>query len=171
MEARYGAVGSRPGAALQERSYTDLEDLATLLQHVDCVVCNAGTILLEALSNDRPCVCVVFDEGAPEGERWAQLNLVGEHYRELAMSEAFVRADSFQELVHGVERCLDNPHELAAERAQVARRVVGEVDGRAAERVVRAIVETFERPGATPVGEEPAARQPRAARTRGRPAG
>jgi hypothetical protein len=143
-EERYGVVAGRAGAALQERSYTDLEDLATLLQHVDCVVCNAGTILLEALSNDRPCVCVVFDEGAAEGERWAPLNLVGEHYRELAKSEAFVRAESFEEVVRGVERCLNKPRELTVERARVAREVVGDVDGRAAERVVRAIVETFE---------------------------
>ena len=30
-------------SAVQEPSYTDLEHLATLLQYVDCVVCNAGT--------------------------------------------------------------------------------------------------------------------------------
>ena len=41
-------------AAVQEPSYTDLDVLATLLQHVDCVVANAGTILLDALVNDRP---------------------------------------------------------------------------------------------------------------------
>jgi UDP-N-acetylglucosamine:LPS N-acetylglucosamine transferase len=51
--------------AVQEPSYTDLDLLATLLQHVDCVVCNAGTILLDALANDRPAVCVLYDEGAP----------------------------------------------------------------------------------------------------------
>jgi CDP-Glycerol:Poly(glycerophosphate) glycerophosphotransferase len=141
---RYGAATHQQGAVLQERSYTDLDDLATLLQHVDCVVSTAGTILLDGVVNGRPSVCVLFDEGAPEGEHWAGLNLVGAHYRELAESDAFYRAHHFDELVASVQRALEQPGELAAERTRVAREVVGEVDGRAAGRVVQAIVETFE---------------------------
>jgi CDP-glycerol glycerophosphotransferase (TagB/SpsB family) len=143
---RYAAVTGETGAVLQERSYTDLDDLATLLQHVDCLVSTAGTILLDALVNDRPSVCVLFDEGAPPGERWAGLNLVGEHYRRLAESAAFLRAYEFDELIRDIERCIEHPSELAEERARVARAVVGEVDGRAGQRVVEAIVQTFERP-------------------------
>ena len=59
------ALERRRASAVQEPSYTDLEELATLLQHGDCVVANAGTILLDALVNDRPAVCVLYDEGAP----------------------------------------------------------------------------------------------------------
>ena len=51
-----------------------------------------GTILLDALVNDRPAVCVLYDEGAPRGESFALKNIVGEHYRELAASTAFYRA-------------------------------------------------------------------------------
>jgi CDP-Glycerol:Poly(glycerophosphate) glycerophosphotransferase len=140
---RFGAAVDCPGAAVQHASYTDLEDLATLLQHVDCFVSTAGTILLDALVNGRPSVCVLYDEGAPPGERWADLNVVGEHYRQLAESEAFYRAHDFAELVAGVERALERPQELAEERARVAREVVGQVDGRAAERVVEAILDAL----------------------------
>ncbi len=126
--------------AVQEPSYTDLEVLATLLQHVDCVVCNAGTILLDALVNDRPSVCVLYDEGAPAGERHAELNVTGRHYEELIRSEGFVRARAFEEVVAGVERSLADPGELAAERRRLAYEVVGETDGHAADRVVDAIV-------------------------------
>jgi hypothetical protein len=140
VQERFGAALGQPGIGVQEASYTDIGDLATLLQHVDCVVANAGTILLDAIVNDRPSVCVLFDEGAPPGQRWADLNLVGEHYRELTQSAAFYRAETFEELVGGIERALEHPGELAAERRRVAREVVGEVDGRAAERVVDAIV-------------------------------
>jgi CDP-glycerol glycerophosphotransferase (TagB/SpsB family) len=129
------------GVVVQEPSYTDIEALATLLQHCDCVVANAGTILLDSLVNDRPAVCVLYDEGAPPGERWAELNVVGEHYRQLMESDAFYRAHRFEEVADGIERALAAPDELAAERRRVARDVVGEVDGRAAERVVAAIVE------------------------------
>ena len=101
---------------MQEASYSDIEELATLLQHVDVVVCNAGTILLDALVGDRPAVCVLYDEGAPPGESWAAKNVVGEHYQELAASGAFHRAERFEEVVAGIERALAQPEELAEAR-------------------------------------------------------
>lgn len=138
---RFAAARGRQGIAVQEPSYTDMEDLATLLQHVDCAVANAGTILLDAIVNDCPAVCVTFDEGAPPGERWAELNLGGDHYRELAESGAYYRAADFSQLTEQIERTLERPEELAAQRRRVARQVVGEVDGLAAERIAAAIVE------------------------------
>jgi len=90
--------------------------------------------------NDRPAVCVLYDEGAPEGESWALKNVSGEHYKSLIESEAFYRASNFDEVTAGIERALRQPDELAAERARATREVVGEVDGRAAERVVDAMV-------------------------------
>jgi hypothetical protein len=136
---RFATARDMQGAAVQEPSYTDLETLAALLQHVDCVVANAGTILLDSLVNDRPAVCVLYDEGAPLGERHAELNVTGRHYEELVRSEAFLRATSFEELAAGIERALADPGELAEERRRVELEVVGEVDGKAAERIVDAI--------------------------------
>lgn len=137
---RFAAALSRDRVAVQEPSFTDLEKLAVLLQHGDCVVANAGTILLDALVNDRPAVCVLYDDGAPPGESWAMKNISGEHYKALVESDAFYRADRFEEVTSGIERALSNPAELARERARVVHEVVGEVDGRAAARVVDAIV-------------------------------
>jgi CDP-glycerol glycerophosphotransferase (TagB/SpsB family) len=76
---RFAAALDREDVHVQEASFTDFEELATLLQHCDCVVANAGTILLEALVNDRPAVCVLYDEGGPPGESWALKNVLGEH--------------------------------------------------------------------------------------------
>ncbi|MFL5945256.1 MAG: CDP-glycerol glycerophosphotransferase family protein [Gaiellaceae bacterium] len=138
--SRFAAGLSEPGAAVQEPSFTDMETLAALLQHCDAVVTNAGTILLDALANDRPAVCTLWDEGAPPGESWALKNVSGEHYKPLFDSDAFYRATRFDELVDGIERALGQPDELAVERARVVSLVLGEVDGRAAERVAEAIV-------------------------------
>ncbi len=140
VRERFAAALDRPGAAVQDASYTDLGDLATLLQHVACVVANGGTILLDGVVNDRPSVCITFDAGAPPGERWADLNLGGEHYRELIDSDALYRADDFDGLFASIERALADPAEFADERRRVSREVMGEVDGRAVERVVDAIV-------------------------------
>jgi hypothetical protein len=141
---RFGAALDTDGVAVQEASFTDIAELAILLQHCECVVANAGTILLDALVNDRPAVCVLYDEGAPPGESYAMKNVIGEHYRELAASSAFYRAESFDEVVVGIERALADPDELADERRRVAQRVVGDVDGRAGARVVDAIVTTVD---------------------------
>jgi hypothetical protein len=137
---RFAGALFRDGAAVQEPSFTDLETLATLLQHGECVVTNAGTILLDALVNDRPTVCVLYDEGAPAGESWAVKNVSGEHYRQLMASDAFYRAERFEDVVAGIERGLAQPNELELERARAAREVVGDVDGCAAARVVEAVV-------------------------------
>ena len=146
VSARYAAALDEPGVAVQLGTHQDYERLATLLQHVDCVLATGGTILLEALVNDRPCVCVTFAEGAPPGFDAAdRANVTGEHYRQLVESDAFYRAGSFDELVAVVDRALRHPAELQPERRRVSREVVGEVDGRAAERVVAAIHETLSR--------------------------
>ena len=105
---------------------------------LEAVIASAGTILLDAVVNDRPAVCVLYDEGAPEGESWALKNVSGEHYKSLIESDAFYRADRFEEVIEGIERALAHPRELEAERARVAHEVVGEVDGKAAERVAEA---------------------------------
>ena len=140
-EERFARARGKAGIHLQAPSFTDLEELAVLLQHAEAVVANAGTILLDALVNDRPAVCVLYDEGAPAGESWAAKNVVGKHYEELAASGAFYRAESFDDVVAGLQRALSQPGELAEARRRVVGDVVGEVDGRAAERVVGAIAE------------------------------
>jgi len=137
---RFAAAHFRDGVAVQEPSFTDIETLSVLLQHGDCVASNAGTILLDSLVNDRPTVCVLYDEGAPPGESWAVKNVSGEHYRSLMESDAFYRATGFEDVVAGIERALAQPGELAEERHRAALAVVGEVDGRAADRVADAIV-------------------------------
>jgi hypothetical protein len=138
--SRFAAALAEHDIAVQEPSFTDLETLALLLQHGDVVVSNAGTILLDALANDRPAVCTLYDEGAPPGESFALKNVSGEHYRTLFESEAFYRADTFEAVVDGVERALRHPEELAAERARVTRAVLGEVDGHAADRVADEVI-------------------------------
>jgi len=138
---RFAAALATDGVHVQEASFTDFDVLATVLQHAACVVANAGTILLEAIVNDRPAVCVLYDEGAEPGESWAMKNVIGEHYKELATSGAFYPAERFEDVVSGIERALARPGEFADERHRVAVEVVGEVDGLAGVRVVDAISE------------------------------
>jgi CDP-Glycerol:Poly(glycerophosphate) glycerophosphotransferase len=153
---RFAAALDVEGVAVQAPSYTDFDVLATLLGHADCVVANAGTILLDALVNDRPAVCVLYDEGAPPGESWAAKNVIGEHYRELIRSGAFLRAESFDEVVTGIERSLEAPAELAGARREIVESVVGRIDGRAVERIVQGVAEIVDPAPSEPSGAEAA---------------
>lgn len=140
-QERYRPAQGRAGIHLQEPSFTDLEQLTVLLQHADVAVANAGTVFLDALINDRPAICVLYDEGASPGESWAAKNVLGKHYEELIASGAFYSAESFDDLVSGLDRALANPEELAEARRRVVHEIVGDMDGRAVERAVDAIVE------------------------------
>ena len=91
-------------------------------------------ILLDALANDRPVVCVLYDEGVPAGVRHAALN-AAVHYEEVIASNAFVHASDFDSVV-AASTVLYAPDELSEERRRVTREVMGEVDGHAADRVV-----------------------------------
>ena len=131
---RFAAALGAEDAAVQEPSYTDLETLATLLQHVDCVVANAGTILLDSLVNDRPAVCVLYDEGAPAARAACGAE---RDRRALRRAHPLRRVPPGEQLRRGRRRASSgrspDPTELAAERRRVAEEVVGEVDGRAAD--------------------------------------
>jgi hypothetical protein len=72
-------------------------------------------------------------------QSWALKNVSGEHYLQPMDSDAFYRADRFEDVIAGIERALTSLGELAPERARVTRDVLGVVDGRAGERIADTI--------------------------------
>ena len=101
------------GVAVQEPSYTDLEMLATLLQHVRLRRRERGDDPARRLVNDRPAVCVLYDEGAPPGESCGAEERDRRALPGARGSDAFYRAERFDEVVAGIERALAQPDELA----------------------------------------------------------
>jgi hypothetical protein len=138
-KSRFAAAIGVPGVYVQTPGYTDIEVLSTLLQYCDCVVTHAGTILLDSLINDRPVVCVVYDEGAPEHESFAAKNVTGKHYEVLMTSGAFHVAENFEDVTGYVKKSISNPEELGAQRKAVVRKVECEVDGKVGSRIVSEI--------------------------------
>jgi hypothetical protein len=134
------SLSGKPGIYVQPATFTDMEVLSLLLQHVACVITNAGTILLDSLVNNRPAISVLYDEGAAEGSSYALKNVVGEHYKELMASSAFYRAHDFAAVSRSIEASLANPDELAEQRRKVAAQIVGKIDGQAGRRVVDTIM-------------------------------
>ena len=140
---RFAAALSREGAAVQEPSFTDLETLAVLLQHGDvrrheCRHDPARRARQRPADGLRP-----LRRGRARG-------------RELGAQErqrrALPSADGVRRVLPGGalrgRRRRNRARTRAArraraERARAAREVVGEVDGRAAERVADAIVDAL----------------------------
>lgn len=137
---RFASMLNVKGIYVQEPSYSDMDVLCLLLKNVDAVVTNAGTILLDSLANDRPVVCVLYDEGGAPGSRYALNNITGHHYKDIMASGAFHIGHNFDEVCAALERCFSHPSELAAERAAISLRTLGKIDGKASERVVDAIL-------------------------------
>jgi CDP-glycerol glycerophosphotransferase (TagB/SpsB family) len=142
-KSRFGFLMNIPGVYVQEASYADIDVISLLLQHVRVVITNAGTILLDSLVNDRPVVCVLYDEGGPPGSTAAINNVAGDHYRDLIDSEAFFQAYGFDSAILGLEEALTMPAKRAESRALISARIAGQVDGHAGDRVFEAIKGTL----------------------------
>jgi len=137
---RYTGIANDGYLYVQPASFSDIDVLSMLLQHVNCVVSNAGTILLDSLVNARPVVCVLYDEGAPSGSGYAVKNITGHHYQDLMSSGAFYKANSMAEVFSSIDRGLSNPNELDGHRNAICQRIIGNVDGKAGERIAEAMM-------------------------------
>ncbi len=138
---RFGFLLGKPNTHVQSANYADIDVLSMLLQHVTCVVTNAGTILLDSLVNDQPVVCVLYDEGGPSGSRFALNNVVGDHYKSLLNSGAFTIAHNFYEAVSGVNDAITTPLHLRLERKKIANEIAGIIDGKSGERISNIIAQ------------------------------
>jgi len=136
--SRFAAALSEPDAAAQEPRFADFDTLAVLLQIATSSSRKRARSSSMPWRTSRP-VCTLWGEGAPAGESWAVRNVSGEHDKPLFDSNAIYRPASVDKVVAGLERALEGPDKLTGERAGVVRVVLGEIDGRAADRVAEAI--------------------------------
>jgi len=140
-KSRFERIGDEPDFAFQYGGHGDIDVLAMLLHHVDCVVCNAGTVLLDAMVCDRPSVCVLYDEIDTASEEWARLNTVGEHYRAMMGAGAFPVAESFEQVCLGIRECLQHPAKRRDARRRLVQALVGKLDGRTASRMAEVVAD------------------------------
>ena len=141
---RFSFLQGKKNVYVQAANYADIKVLSLLLQNVSCVVTNAGTILLDSICNNRPVVCVLYDEKASsDSNKYAMNNVAGDHYQELLLSNAFICAYNFQDVVAGIQDSLQFPARLQEERKIISTKLVGEIDGLAGKRVADAIAAEF----------------------------
>ena len=133
LEARFKAVH------VQRPSFDDLDILTMLLKGCAGVVCTAGSILLDAVANDRPVVGLKFDP-YDNGDRALVNNFERFHYLRLDKYGACVIAYDYDQVLSGIAECLDFPDRLAPARARLRQDNLDPLDGRASQRTAEAIV-------------------------------
>lgn len=120
-------------------SYTDVDILSLILKYVDCVVCSGGSILLDAIANDRPVVTINVDP-YDDGKRTLLQNFSRFHYRRLEEYNAYLKSYSYPELVKNIFDQFAGKDRLTNNKLKLRRNYMGSLDGRSAERVARAVV-------------------------------
>jgi hypothetical protein len=115
--------------------------LADTLVHSDVVVNVSSTVTVEACVFDRPTINVVFDgvEQRPYIESARRL-VDYDHYRDIVRAGGVRLARSPHELIDQIRHYLRHPESDRAGRARVVAEQCGVIDGRAGERLARAIL-------------------------------
>ncbi len=120
------------------------EDLTPVLLAADVVISDVSSAFMEAVALDRPVVLV----DNPLQTTYFGYDPTNVEY---AWRDVGLRTKTARETLAAVERCFQNPEEKAAQRARYGPRLVGPIDGRAAE---RAGVEILKLLGLAPAGAE-----------------
>lgn len=140
---RYHALLGRENVYIQEQTFSRMDELALLLGNVSCVVCTAGTILLDSVANDRPIVALAYDEDDSMGGSHTFKNYINEHYKEIMEFKPFYLAKNFDDVIMGINKAINDPNDLSEARENVKQELLGIIDGKAAKRVANAVIERY----------------------------
>ena len=152
---RFGALTGRVGVALDQAGsarpgfddrdfgQAGLAELADTLHHADLVVNTASSISIDATACGTPVACVRFDALPDQPYERSMRRLYDfTHQTRIVNSGGVEMVDSMPELLDFVKKCMDMPEVNAEGRTRLLREQCYDVDGRSADRVARAIVDT-----------------------------
>lgn len=116
-----------------------------LFRHADVCISPGSTVTLECAIFDTPTVVPIFNEYMPEEyERYFEALWAQRHYRVLIDEDLLAVSRSAPEMVEHVRRALAEPAWYREARAEIRRRFLEPLDGRATERFARVILEAAE---------------------------
>lgn len=133
-----GGAGARQWTFTQD----DIEHLANVLHHAEAVICTDSTLSLDATASDRPVILIAYDghRTLPYKHSIAFI-YEREHYRNVIQTRGVQVVRSHTELLSAINTVLQNPEYLRSEREELKRKLLYLNDGKASERVAKAILE------------------------------
>jgi len=144
-ERKFEQLKSHPRIAFyRPEVWTDMKTTETLLNlmlHADVVIQVYTTVALEVTVLGRPLLSTPFDgyHQRPVNRSIRRFEAF-EHFQDVIRSGALARAYNFDELKMYLNRYLEDPSYLAAEREQLRKDQCGPLDGQASERVLTEII-------------------------------
>ena len=111
------------------------------LYHADVVIATASSIILDAVSFDKPIVGIAFD-GYSKEPAWTSLSNVYRnhtHSRDLSRFGGFKIVYNPKELIHSINEYLENPHKDAGGWEKIRQEFIWKLDGQSASRVAGAL--------------------------------
>lgn len=116
------------------------------LYHADVIIATASSIILDAVSFDKPIVGIAFDGYSEEPKETSLSNVYRNHThaRDLSRLGGFKIVYDSQELIHSINEYLGNPQKDAEGREKIRQEFIWKLDGQSAGRVAGALLETSE---------------------------
>ncbi len=124
---------------------TDVRHLANSLRHSDICVNTVSTLTLDAAANDTPVILIGYD-GNADLPYWDQIARVyeREHYAHVVETGAAPLVSSYEEFEVEINRFLADPEYRRAERDVLKSTMLYKADGKSAERVADAILNSLQ---------------------------
>ncbi len=153
LKERLGKFGPRVSVQMRddfalprnERSVTRSDAIQWLntFRHASVVVHLSSTVAVDAAIFDVPSVCLDFDP-SPNGEKTELVKEVNRdwlHYRRVIATGGTRLAGNWEEVAEAIRLYLERPEQDRERRASMVELVAGQVDGKASERLARAVRE------------------------------
>ncbi len=144
-EKKYAALQGLPGVVCNWERVSEAEEhmrlFVSMLHHADVVISVFSTTAIEAAIFDKPTLTIGFDGHArrPPHESITRLETMS-HFRHVLESGAVRVVRGFEDLRAALLRRLENPALGAAERRALVEKMCVAIDGRASERIARAVL-------------------------------
>jgi hypothetical protein len=122
---------------------SDLEHLVSLLRDADVVI-NSGSLSIDAAILDRPVICIAYDPcGDLPYDQSVRRYYDYTHMSHIVRAKAVQLANSSDDLKRKIRGYLNDPSLDRDGRRRIVAQQFGRVDGRSADRVVAALLDTF----------------------------
>ncbi len=120
-----------------EPSTEDLEIFSNTLRYCELVINIASTVSIDAAILDKPIVCVGFSSNSENKFSSLYYNFhYSDHYKPIMKTGATPLSTTLENLLALSVEGIENPLHLSEKRAQMVRLLCGDIDGKAADRVL-----------------------------------
>lgn len=152
IKDRPGTIAEAPVASLDGMTATvydfsfttkDLAHLANSVFHSDVTINTTSTMTLDAVAYDKPVILICHDGKDRQLPYWKSMKRMfdEDHYAEIMRVPCAKKTCTLAETVVAVDTYLAHPEEDAVGREELRREFLGPLDGRAGERMARAVLE------------------------------